>query len=123
MADTATARDKDHRGGTNRGHEQTIVIGAADHSFGRQGQVAAALDSDFDQPLVAKRRLVHVKSFQVVFDATPRTDFADRLFDPIERRIAGWDLCVPQIYLEPGSIGNAVHRARFDAKDSRGSNS
>jgi len=123
MADAAAAGDEDHGGRADGGHEEGIVIGAADHSFGGDVEVAAAFKSVFNEVRVANRRLVDVESLDLEFDTATGTDLGGSLFDFLESLIASLDLRIAQVDFEPGAMGDAVHGAGFDAKDAGGPDS
>jgi hypothetical protein len=114
MADAAAARNEDHGGGTDGGHKEGIVIGATDHSFGAEVEVAAGFENGFDKPMIANRRPIHIQALDLQLDTATETELAGSLFDFFEDGIPGLDLSIAQIDLEPGAIGDAVDGPRFN---------
>src|SRR5258708_3073012 len=100
MAYAAAAWDKDHGRGADLSHEQGIVIGAADHFFGRQIKLAANFKNLADQGRIPKGGVVHVEAVEVKIDSAALTNFRHRFLDTVQGGIAGAQLRVAQINLQ-----------------------
>ena len=88
MADTSAARDEDHGRGADFGHEERIVIGAADHFLGRQLKLATNFKNGVNQAGITKGRRLHIETLDLKIDTAAPTNFRYRFFDTLQGGIA-----------------------------------
>src|SRR5437764_14294599 len=114
MTNASPARDKDHRRRTELSHEQGIVIGAADHFFGRQIKLVTNFKNCAGQGRITKGGLVHIEALDLKTDPTAPTNLRHDFFDTPQGGIAAAQSRVAQINFQTGAARNTIDRAWLD---------
>ena len=121
MADPALAGDEDHPGRRDPGHEQRIVIGAADH-----GQAVACPVSSHAASIAATTPLAMPAGGSELRQSTTAATcrraaiVVDGSLNRGEDVIAAGEVDVADVDLENDPVGNAVDRTGVDPADARG---
>ena len=77
MADAAPTGNENHGGGANLGHEQRVVVSAADHFLQRQTKLGTDARHGIDQLRIANRWRIDVNAFDSKPDVSLTANLAN----------------------------------------------
>src|SRR5262245_7490306 len=112
MAHTVAAWHKQHRRWSDAGHEERVVICAADHLHPRHSCRRARLLKHTHDPGGTGRWRIRIQQFGRARYTSPRADLTCAMLDLLKHAVAPDAIDVADIDLEPHLARDAVDRAR-----------
>src|SRR5579872_1586083 len=112
VTDSSSARNEDHPGWGNAGHEQRVMVGAAHHLFEWQIVHTARLSGDIDDLRIALSRSIGIYQFNPGFHSSARCQVSRCIFDRGTDSLAAISITVAYVDLQLDPARNAIYRRR-----------